>query len=100
MKGRFFGLAAGLSLSVAAPLTVLTRVALAHTLGNGDPAPPIAVKRFIEGTQVTRLRSAKVALLELWATWCGPCIQTITPCFGTGEKVPGHEVRRGQHMGE
>lgn len=32
----------------------------------------MAVKE-IQNSDITELEAAKVALLDIWATWCGPC---------------------------
>lgn len=49
----------------------------AQTLKEGDPPPPIKVAKWIKGTPVTEFRKDHVYVVEFWATWCGPCRQSI-----------------------
>jgi thiol-disulfide isomerase/thioredoxin len=43
----------------------------------GDPAPLIAPVTWLKGSPVTKYDSRRVYVVELWATWCPPCIKMI-----------------------
>ena len=47
------------------------------TLKPGDPAPPLAVDKWVKGEPVKALEKGKVYVIECWATWCGPCVSAI-----------------------
>lgn len=43
----------------------------------GMPAPALHVDAFLKGSPITVFEKDRVYVIELWATWCGPCIAAI-----------------------
>jgi thiol-disulfide isomerase/thioredoxin len=64
-------LAVGLVLSLAAAARA------EGPLSVGDPAPKLQVKEFVKGDPIKNLEKGKLYVVEFWATWCGPCRQSI-----------------------
>lgn len=74
--------------SLAFSLTLLTCAVAtqAQTIGPGSKAPALAVKAWFKGKPVPKLESGKIYVVEFWATWCGPCIESIPHITSIAQK--------------
>jgi thiol-disulfide isomerase/thioredoxin len=60
------------------------------TIGSNAPVPQI--EKFVRGTEPTWFESGKVYVIEFWATWCGPCKQSMPHISDMADKYKGKVI--------
>lgn len=55
----------------------------------GSPAPAIKVATWVKGKPVKSFKKGSVYVVEYWATWCGPCKQSIPHLTELAKKYKG-----------
>jgi thiol-disulfide isomerase/thioredoxin len=59
----------------------------------GDPAPALAIQKWVQGDAVKAFEPGKVYVVEFWATWCGPCVHGMPHLTELQKKYEGKGVR-------
>jgi len=70
-------------------------VSATHALDLGDPAPDLTLSGVVKGDAVapSLKESGKITVVEFWATWCGPCRQSIPHLTELQKKYKDKNVR-------
>ncbi len=82
---------------LAGSLLSVSAVRAEDSFGIGSDAPPLNIEHWLsEGESagpVTELKDGTVYVVEFWATWCGPCIQSMPHLAEIQEKYREQDVR-------
>src|SRR5215472_5782953 len=66
---------------LAGVMAILTGTSLSFaataTLKVGDAAPKLQLGQWVQGSPVKDFEKGKAYIVEFWATWCGPCRESI-----------------------
>ena len=62
-----------------------------HPGNIGKPAPEFVMSDGTETVDLAKLRG-KVVVLNLWATWCAPCVEELPSLLALQRKMPGLAV--------
>jgi thiol-disulfide isomerase/thioredoxin len=55
----------------------------------GSPAPELRVGEWVKGQPIEALKEGQPYVVEFWATWCVPCLQSIPHLTELAAKYPG-----------
>jgi thiol-disulfide isomerase/thioredoxin len=72
--------------------TVDTSRYTTNSLAVGDPAPPLDIQYVVLGKATRDFTPGTVYVVEFWATWCGPCRQSI-PHLSALQEQHGDNVK-------
>ncbi len=73
---------------------------VAAKLQVGDRAPAISVGKTIKGDEITTFDRKHVYVVEFWATWCGPCRESIPHLTELAKKFSGEAKFLGVSVAE
>lgn len=73
-------------------LLVFAGAVSAQTLKPGDDAPALSVSKWLNGKEVAKFEKGTVYVIECWATWCGPCVQSMPHVSALNTKMKDKNV--------
>jgi thiol-disulfide isomerase/thioredoxin len=62
-----------------------------HPDNIGKPAPEFAISDGVQSVDLAKLRG-KVVVLNLWASWCPPCVEELPSLLAMQHQLPGIAV--------
>lgn len=77
------------TIALASALAVCIHAQSPPSLKVGTRAPKIEASKWLKGTEVKELKKGEVYVVEFWATWCPPCIESIPHLTEIAKKYKG-----------
>jgi len=59
-----------------------------HPSNIGKPAPLFVMSDGVQTVDLSKLKG-KIVVLNLWATWCAPCVEELPSLLALQKKMPG-----------
>jgi thiol-disulfide isomerase/thioredoxin len=69
-------------------VALFSSISIAADLIPRSPAPMLSIKTWYKGQPIKALNPDKIYIVEFWATWCGPCRESMPHLTELAKKNP------------